>query len=245
MKKHTQSPGLTINDSIITRVQPAALTRWLQLPLSARDHMARSSATNRKTISQTQFKALVKGNSVGQTHKEPLTWRHGKKVSVSGAERLQARSRHGILCSGRRGNMKAETWDNKKINDQSLSRTKTHYRFCGLLSARMLCADDEWRWKKNKTATTNAFPHSNMYQPSFRSTLAAVKIMCAVATLSSQNAEHEDLNGCLSPPTRQHNKCCSQLMQNCLAGRFIQDRLQTQCFKSKKKNNNKKQTYHP
>lgn len=43
----------------------------------------------------------------------------------------------------------------------------------------------------------------------------------AVAALSSQNAEHEDVNGCLSPPTRQHNKCCSQQMQNCLAGRFI------------------------
>lgn len=73
MKKHTQSPRLTINNTIITRVQPAALTRWLPLLLSARDHMARSSGTNRKTISQTQFKAAVKGNSVGQTHKEPLT----------------------------------------------------------------------------------------------------------------------------------------------------------------------------
>lgn len=46
--------------------------------------------------------------------------------------------------------------------------------------------------------------------------------MSAVATLSSQNAEHRNLYGCLSPPTRQHNKCCSQQMQNCLAGRFIQ-----------------------
>lgn len=45
--------------------------------------------------------------------------------------------------------------------------------------------------------------------------------MSAVATFSSQNAEHRNLYGCLSPPTRQHNKCCSQQMQNCLAGRFI------------------------
>lgn len=67
-------------------------------------------ATNRKTISQTQFKGGVKGNSVGHNAQRAANLKARRKnASVSGVERLQARRRRSILCSGRRGNLKAET----------------------------------------------------------------------------------------------------------------------------------------
>lgn len=156
------------------------------------------------------------------THRTADQKARRKNASVSGVERLQARRRRSILCSGRRGNMKAETIKRLTIKGWVALKLITAAVVCYQLECDALITS--WgrsKKTKNKT-TTKTSPHSNVDQ------LIQISISgyekksgCAVAALSSQNAEHEDLNCFLSPPTRQHNKCCSQQMQNCLAGRFI------------------------
>lgn len=73
----------------------------------------------------------------------------GTETRVSGAEQLQARSRHRFLCSGRWGNMKAETRDNEKINDQRLSCAKTHYLSCSWYQ--LECDALMANWGRSKT----------------------------------------------------------------------------------------------
>lgn len=112
-------------------------------------------AANRKTISQTQFKRAVKSNSVDHNAQRAADQKARRKnASVSGVERLQARRRRSILCSGRRGNMKAETIKRLTIKGWVALKLITAAVVCYQLECDALITS--WgRSKKNKKQNHN------------------------------------------------------------------------------------------
>lgn len=146
-----------------------------------RSHGQKLQHKQGKQSAKRSSKRQSKATASGQTHKEPLTWRHGKRKRCRSPERSDFKRAAGTVSCAQGGG--GWTWKPRRETIKRL--TIKAWVALKLITASVVCyqlgcdalmtSRRGKKTKKTKWQEQKPFPHSNMYQPSFRSPLAAMK----------------------------------------------------------------------